>query len=581
MNYLLYLKSSSSRWVPLFALLFVVSVWPLVMLIFGTLRSAPPGFDALWTLAHWRETFIEARTLTAITDSLWVAFTSTLGATLMAAGLAFLSERSDLPFKRGITFAMLIAFATPALFYAMAYGFLANPYSGQLNVLFAKLLGEGHFLLNIETYFGVILVMMLKKTAIIYLFLIAPFRNLDPSHDEASLLCGATPIQTFFKINLPSLAPALTVAVLIGIVGGLQAYDMVLILGGPIGLDMISTRIIGYINSGAPADFGRASVLSLSIVVILILLCLLQKSILGKRSYVSVGGKRGAPRLTRLKSFRWPLFVISSIALLFIAVLPVGSVILASVQPFPGVYDSLTLDHYRHVLALPRVWDAIGVTFILSLVVGVVAMLLALFIAQSGNKVRGWKNTLVRFLTLVPLAMPGIVIALAILWGFVSVPLLRELFGSIWLLIAAMTICSLPIAIQISNAAISQLSPDLTEAARISGASPGRAFFDVLLRLLAPAFFAGWFMVAVMVSGNLEVPMLLKSPGLSPVAMVVYNINAAGDFSGAAALLVIVLAAKLIICVIGVLIHYALKWNAKHRAAKQAAEFHLLQGHAS
>lgn len=564
-------RRDAARFLPLILLLLIVSLWPLVMLVFGSLRSAPPGFAGEWTLAAWGATFHDPGTLKALRDALLVSLIATAGATTLAAGLAFLSERSDLPLRSLITPCLLVVFATPALFYAMGYGFLANPYSGQLNAMLQWLLGDLAPRFNIETWAGVVAVMLLKKTAIIYLFLVAPFRNLDPSHDEASLLAGAGPLQTFLRINLPSLAPALTVAVLIGIVGGLQAYDMVLILGGPIGLDVISTRIMDYINSGVPSDYARASVLSLSIVAVLVLLCLAQARILGRRSYVSVGGKRGAPRRVRLRRARWPLLAVTWLALLFIALLPVGAVLFASLQPFPGVYESLSLDHYRDVLRLPRVLDAIGVTFSLAIAVGLLAMLLALFVANASRGLRGWQGASMRFMTLVPLAMPGVVIALAVLWGFVSVPLLRQLYGSLWLLIAALTICSLPLAIQVASSAVGQLSPDLGEAARICGASPRRAFFDILLRLLAPAFLAGWFMVAVLVSGNLEVPMLLKAPGLSPVAMVVYNINTSGDFSGAAALLVLLLLAKLGLCLVGVLLlrlgRVAVRWNTRRQLA--------------
>ncbi|WP_437882390.1 ABC transporter permease [Pseudomonas sp. LRF_L74] len=568
-------RREAVRFLPLILLLAIVSAWPLVMLVVGTLRSAPPGFAGSWTLAAWSATYHDPGTLKALRDALLVALVSTAGATLLAAALAFVSERSDLPLRRLITPSMLVVFATPALFYAMGYGFLANPYSGQLNALLHWTLGDLAPRLNIETWAGVITVMLLKKTAIIYLFLVAPFRNLDPSHDEASQLAGAGVSQTFLRINLPALAPALTVAILIGIVGGLQAYDMVLILGGPIGLDVISTRIMDYVNSGVPSDYARASVLSLSIVAVLVLLCLAQTRILGRRSYVSVGGKRGAARRVRLRRARWPLAVTSWLALALIALLPVGAVLFASLQPFPGIYQSLSLDHYQDVLRLPRVLDAIGVTFSLAILVGILSMFLALFIAQQGRALRGWRSTSLRFMTLVPLAMPGVVIALAILWGFVSVPLLRQLYGSLWLLVAALTICSLPLAIQVTSSALAQLSPDLGEAARICGASPRRVFFDILLCLLAPAFLAGWFMVAVLVSGNLEVPMLLKAPGLSPVAMVVYNINASGDFSGSAALLVVLLLSKLALCVTGLgLLHfgrYTLRWNTRRQLASLAS----------
>ncbi len=56
---------------------------------------------------------------------------------------------------------------------------------------------------------------------------------LDSAQDEASYLCGAGPLRTFVRINLPSLAPALTSVALLGIIAGLQVFEPILILGGP------------------------------------------------------------------------------------------------------------------------------------------------------------------------------------------------------------------------------------------------------------------------------------------------------------------------------------------------------------
>jgi iron(III) transport system permease protein len=97
---------------------------------------------------------------------------------------------------------------------------------------------------------------------------------------------------------------------------------------------------------------------------------------------------------------------------------------------------------------------------------------------------------------------------------------------------------------QAASAAMAQISPELQEAARISGASATRALVDVVLRLIAPSFLIGWFMAAILTSGNLDVPLLLDAPGQRPIVSVIYDLNSRGDFSLACALLVITLAAK-------------------------------------
>lgn len=528
----------------LYLALFCILVWPVLMLVAGSFRSAAPGFDAEWTLAAWTSTFDSPGTGRAMSNALFLSLVTTFAATLLAAGLAFLSERTDVPLRRAITPCLMLMFATPALFYALGYALLANAYTGSANRLLQWVFGSGAAWFDIETWSGLITVMVLKKVSVIYLFLIGPFRALDASHDDASLVSGVSQAGTFFRINLPILAPALTGAALLGIVSGLQAFDMVLILGWPQDIDVVATRIMNFINGSAPPDYARASVLSIALLAIVALLCVLQSRLLGKRSFVTLGGKRGGHRRIGLGRARWPLASLIAAYLFLAALLPIGSVLFSSFQPFPGLYEGFSFRHYLAILELPRVLDAIRVTFAIAIAAGFAAMLLAVPVAQLGRSLPPRRAALLRFVTLIPLAMPGVVTALAISWAVVSLPGLKQMYGTVWLVLLALVVVVTPFAIQVATAATAQLAPELQEAARIGGASAPRALADVVLRLIAPSFLAGWFMAAIIVSGNLEVPLLLKAPGQTPVAMVVYSLHSSGDFSAASALLVVLLLAK-------------------------------------
>lgn len=556
---------------PLYAALFFILVWPVLMLVVGAFRSAPPGFGGEWTLAAWAGTFDSPGTTRAIRNSLVLSLASTLLATLIAAALAFLAERTDVPLRRAITPCLMLMFATPALFYALGYALLGNAHTGSANQLARTLFGAGAAWFDVETWAGLITVMVLKKASVIYLFLIGPFRALDASHNDASLVSGVSPLGTFFRIDLPTLTPALTGAILLGVVAGLQAFDMVLILGWPQDIDVVATRIMTLINGSVPPDYARASVLSIALLAVVAVLCVAQSRLLGRRSFVTVGGKHGGRRRLRLGRARWPLAALVAGYLLLAAVVPVGSVVFSSFQPFPGLYEGFSLQHYRRILALPRVVDAIQLTFAIALLSGFAAMALAVSVALLARALPPRRAALLRFVSLVPLAMPGVVTALAVSWAVVSLPVLKQLYGTFWLVTLALVVVVTPFTIQVANASVAQLAPELQEAARIAGASPPRAAIDVVLRLIAPSFLAGWFMAAIIVSGNLEVPLLLRAPGLSPIASVVYSLHSAGEFAAAAALLVVLLLAKVAV--------WGVAWAGYRlwRAARRERDRRLLQ----
>lgn len=544
-------RSPLLRYAPVLAVVAILLVWPLVMLVVGSFRSAPPGFAGDWTLSAWREAFAGPATAGAIGNSVIISVVSTVGATTLAAGLAFLSERTDAPLRRWITPGLVLMFATPGLFYAMGYALLGNAYTGLLNNLFQALTGIARAPIDIETWPGLLTVLTLKKVSVIYLFLIGPFRALDPVHDEASLLSGAGPITTFLKINLPLLAPALTGAILLGIVSGLQAFDMVMILGWPFDLQVLTTRIFEFVNEGATPQFGKASVLSLGLLGVVAALSLVQARVLGSRSFVTVGGKSLGSRRIALRGARWLFGGLIGLYLLAAAVLPVGAVLFSSLQRFPGVYNGLSLQNYADVLAIPRLLTSLQLTLVLALLVGFSAMVLAVLVVQAGRAGGPRTAALLRFATFIPLAMPGVVTALAIAWAFLSLPGLKQLYGTVELVGLALVVCVIPFAVQAANAAIVQIAPELQEAAATSGAAAHEVLVDVVLRLIAPSFLVGWFMTAILVSGNLEVPLLLKAPGEQPVAAVIYDLNSRGEFGAACALLAITLFAKGAVALLG------------------------------
>jgi len=533
---------------PLGGMILVLFVWPLVMLVAGAFRSQAPFLPGEWTLAAWRVALYNPGMLAAVWASVKLALVSTLAALLLAVGLAFVSERTDLRVRRLIMPSMLLVFVTPGIFYAVAFTQLANPWTGLVNDALRYALGIDTPWLNIQGWWGIYTVLILKKVALTYLFIAGAFRALDSSHDEASYLSGAGPLHTFVRINLPSLAPALTSVALLGLIAGLQVFEPILILGGPDNIVVIATLLLNLLGGGAgPADYAQASVLSSLFVACVALVYLGQLRLLGRKGYVSISGKFSRPRLLSLGALRLLVSILVLLFLLVSFVMPLGALLFSSLQPYPGVYSGFSFDRYVTVLQQPRVLEAIRVTLVLGVIVGGVVMTLGFAVAVLSRRLGRRSQAALRFATLIPLAMPGAVTTVAISWAWLSIPAFAQLYGSIWLVALALIVTAMPFASQIALSATAQIAPSLSEAARMSGAGPTQTFVEVILALAAPSFIAGWFMTALMVSGNLEVPLLLKSPGVNTLAVITYNLQSAGDYSMAAALLMVLMGVSLLL----------------------------------
>ncbi|MBP2231922.1 iron(III) transport system permease protein [Azospirillum agricola] len=527
---------------PLFAGLALLLVWPAAMLAIGVFRTAPPGMPGGWSVEPLLALPGSTKLWSAAAHSVLLALLSTAVAVVAAAGFAFLAQRTDLRLRRLVTPTMVVIYATPSLFHGIGFSLLGNPAIGFANAALRAAFGPEAGLVNVESGPGLLAVIAIRATAFTYLLLAPAFLALDRAHEDASLVSGVGRFGTVLRIDLPLLTPALSGAAILAFVAGLHSFDIPLILGQAAGIEVLSTAIYDRLVHAYPPQYATASALSLLLVLVAAALSLLQARVLGRRSFVTVAGK--ATRQHRLRLGRWGLAGNAAIlAFVLVAVIgPLLSLLLGSVQSVPGVLDSFTLVHYQRVFQRPGMIDAVRTTALLAVGVGALAMTLAVLLAQAGQALPVPARSALRLMTLIPFAMPGIVTALAVMWAYVGVPGLRQIYGTVWMLVLALVVVALPFAMQAAQAASAQIAPELTAAARVSGASAPRALLDVVGRLIAPSFLTGWFLVAIAVAGNLDVPLLLGTPTLGTVASHIYQLQTQGQLGDATALLVTTMA---------------------------------------
>jgi iron(III) transport system permease protein len=137
--------------------------------------------------------------------------------------------------------------------------------------------------------------------------------------------------------------------------------------------------------------------------------------------------------------------------------------------------------------------------------------------------------------------MPGVVLGIGLLWAYISVPGLKELYGTPWLMMLGMIVTIIPVGVRVMSGALAQLSKDLEESARIHGASWMRAFTTVVVKLVMPSFLYGWLVVGVILSGELSVPLVLYAPGNEVLSVAIYGLQQNAQQAVAAAVFSMVL----------------------------------------
>jgi iron(III) transport system permease protein len=144
---------------------------------------------------------------------------------------------------------------------------------------------------------------------------------------------------------------------------------------------------------------------------------------------------------------------------------------------------------------------------------------------------------LLDYISLIPLGLPGIVMAVALIEFWLRMPV--PLYGTLAILLLAYWARYVPLGVRAANAALRQVDPSLEESARSLGASWGLTMREITLPLIRPGLFAGWLLVFVPAIQELSASILLFSSSSITLAVAVYNLYETGALEPVAALAII------------------------------------------
>jgi iron(III) transport system permease protein len=497
-------------------------LYPTYMLFYGSLWSARPGFPGHFTIEHYLATATSPDTYRVLWTSLLIVAGKTILATLIAVYLAWLVTRTDVPFRSLIEIVAPLPFFVPGLLTAIGWAMLANPRNGTLNQAVAGALGieEGPF--NVYSYGGIIFVMALHSAAFVYLLIVAAFRNLDASLEESARLSGAGGWTVFRAVTLPLVLPALSGAVILTFISGLEAFETPVVLATPARIFLFTNEIHYAMTVSVPPNIGRAMTLGVWLVALTLLLVALQWRLLGRRSYTTVTGKGYRPQVVELRAWRWPAFALFLLYALVAVALPIGQIFATSFFPVFGRLDwsLFTLDNYGQVLTDPLLGRALRNTLFLAVVGGAILVVLSGLVAYVVVRTKFVARRLLELISWLPWTLPGIVLSLAMLWAYIRVP---GLYGTIFILLVAYVTHGLPLGTRALSGTLAQFSPDLEESARMSGASWWTTFTRILLAFLRPGIVAAWLLLAALFIRTLSIPVMLMAPGNEVLAVLTLN----------------------------------------------------------
>ena len=519
----------------------VCFVGPALMVVQGAFKTEMFGSGGSFTAQMFLDVIASPDTHSVVVQTVAMGLATIVLSTLLALVFATIYAKTNAPLRQMIPVVMFIVIATPGLFFAISWGLLGNQNVGMLNEWLVAAFGDGAGIINTESWWGIVFVSSLRMVALQFFLLLGPFMAMDRSLDEAARISGASPLRAYFQIELPIMAPAITGAMILGFVLFLESFDAPQILGVPAGIFVIPTEIYAYLSNSTGPLFAQASSISVLLMVVLLALVFVQIKVLGRRSFVTVGGKESRVLRRDVGSWRWLFTALIMMFALLTILLPMIQLVRVSLSPFLGASSGFSLDNYAEVFNSRKMvsgyWNTIGTAMLGALL----AMLAATAFSWAARFKSGPLARFIEYSQWLGLAMPGLILGLGVLWLFLGVPLLSGFYGSPVLMVFALFVATIPLASRTTTAAMAQIPKSLEEAAWVSGANRYRTIWEVIVRLMLPSLISGWLLCFVVICGVLSIPLLLSSAGSEYLSVEIYRryVEGRAPIAAAAALLLI------------------------------------------
>ena len=365
---------------------------------------------------------------------------------------------------------------------------------------------------DIYGLWGIVIVQTLTFFPVVYLMLKGLLKNIDPSMEEASRDMGASRWKVFTTVTLPLLLPGLGNAFLVTFIESVADFANPMIIGGS--YDTLATTIYLRITGGT-YDINGAAAMAVVLLALTLVLFLIQKYVLEKKTAATLTGKASRARmLIEDKSVRYPLTALCTAVSVFVILMYIA-------VPFGALFKlwgrdySLSFKWFEQMFREGG-WKAFKDSFVLSIIAAPVTALLSMIISYLVVKRKFKAKGFIEFVSMLAMAVPGTVLGVGFIRGFAGgvfrTGFLQGIYGTGLILVIVVVVRSLPVGTRSGISALRQIDKSIEESAYDMGAGSGKVFMTVTLPLIKDSFFSGLVTTFVRSITAISAVILLVTP---------------------------------------------------------------------
>jgi iron(III) transport system permease protein len=405
----------------LFISLLFCGIFLFVFVFYPLFRTSVNGFfgaDGRPSLEYFRryfDSYYGPFSRQVFRNTLVMGVLTAAGGTLLGFIFAYTVVRCNVPGKRLVHILALVPTVSPPFAIALSTILLF----GRNGMITRKLLGL-KFPLGANDIYGMdglVFVQSITFFSVAYLILRAMLERLDPSMEEAAHSLGASKLHIFRTVTLPLLIPGLAGSFLLLFVESLADLGNPLFISGNV--TVLSTQI--FLAVAGEYDYQKASALAVVLLIPTLIVFLVQRYYVTRRSYISVTGKPTGGQIVEKEAWiRWP-FILITYACCLLIVLLYAAIVFGSFCTAWGVDYTPTLEWWRTMLT--RGVEAILDTTFLSVVATPLAALTGMIIAFLVVRKRFSGKETLDFGSNLGGAVPGTILGIGFVLAFSTPPM--------------------------------------------------------------------------------------------------------------------------------------------------------------
>ena len=504
--------SGAPVWVAIVAgTVVVAALLPVVYLFVRGIEGGETTFDFL----------TRSNSMKVIWRTLTVIGLVTVCSLIVAVPAAWLTMRTDMPFRRVIAVALALPLVVPSFVMATTLIEALGP-KGTLQDLLEPFGVER--LPSIYGLPGATLVLVLMTYPYVYLTVRAAIAGLNPELVEAGRSMGYSMLGAYRRITLPLLLPAIGSGAILAALYTLSDY-------GGVALMRHNTLTVSIMtNYQTSIDRTAGAALSMLLVMFAVLLLAVEATIRGRRRYDDASGGVGRTnRETRLGWWTAP-------ALIFTLLPVIAGVLIPLAVLLEWFVRGTTKGLEGSPILLP-LWNSLQASGLAA----VATIVLALPVAFVTVRYRTWLSDVFEKAVYIGFGLPGVVVALSLVFFAVNFALFA--YQTLLLLVFAYAVLFLPVALGSLRSGLLQINPRLEEAAQSMGRTQLQAFVRVTLPIMMPSIFASAALVFLLTMKELPATLILGPTGFDTLATSIWSASSEAFFTRTAASSLILIAA--------------------------------------